>query len=171
MKISTDATLKGPVWAEMLDRLVNNIFKTNWDVYSLCISIGMMYDQQIESDELVPSDYTENPRYIPRLVLSEHKRKSLLEFMLQAALITTKHVDLSEEQRLEYAFSEEAEVPFNSLNFLTKYANYGITKLQEVLGDAEDVELMEKIMTFLNDTYENGYDPTEGLELELDDFD
>ena len=43
MQITSDVTLKGPVWAEMLDRLVEEVFATNWDVYALCISIGMMY--------------------------------------------------------------------------------------------------------------------------------
>lgn len=170
MQITSDVTLKGPVWAEMLDRLVEEVFATNWDVYALCISIGMMYDGQIDSDDMAPQDYTENPRYIPRNVLINGERKGLLEFMLQAALITTKHVDLSEEKRLEYAFNDNAEIPFKPLQFLTNFANYGITKLKDALGDASDVEMLERIMTFLSDTYENGYDPTSGLDLDLDDF-
>lgn len=55
MQITSDVTLKGPVWAEMLDRLVEEVFATNWDVYALCISIGMMYDGQIESDDMSPA--------------------------------------------------------------------------------------------------------------------
>ena len=174
MEITSDVTLKGPIWAEMLDRLVDEVFATNWDVYALCISIGMMFDGQIDSEEMVPSDYTENPRYIPRNVLIHGERKGLLEFMLQAALITTKHVDLTEEKRLEYAFNDknnQPEVPFKPLSFLTSFANYGISKLKDALDDATDVELLERIMNFLKDTYETGYDPTEGLALDLDAFD
>ena len=169
MQITNDVSLNGPVWAEMLDLLVGEIFDTNWDVYALCISIGMMYDCQIGSDQMSPNDYTENPRYIPRNVLISGQRKGLLEFMLQAALVTTKHVDLSEDQRLEYAFGDSPNIPFKPLAFLTNYANYGITKLKEVLEDATDIELMERIMTYLDELYTYGYDPTADLNLEIDD--
>ena len=171
MEITSDVTLKGPIWAEMLDRLVDEVFATNWDVYALCISIGMMYDGQIDSDQMVSAGDSETPAYtIGRNVLINTERNALLEFMLQAALITTKHVDLTEEKRLEYAFNDKEDIPFKPLNFLTNFANYGITKLRDALGDSTDVELMENIMTFLDDMYTNGYDPTDGLELELDDF-
>ena len=170
MHITSDVTLKGPVWAEMLDRLVGEVFELQWDVYALCVSIGIMSDGQIDSDDMVPSDYTEKAPSIGRNVLIKPERKALLEFMLQAALITTKHVTLSEDKRLEYAFNDNAEIPFNQLGFLTGFANYGITKLKEALGETTDVELLERIMSFLDDIYQTGYDPTADLELELDDF-
>lgn len=169
MQITSDVTLKGPIWAEMLDLLVEEYFARYWDLYALSISIGMMYDGQIETDEMVPVGYKENPRSIPRNVLTQNKNKSLLEFMLQAAMITTKHVTFTEQERLEIAFNGKAVDKFNPLHFLTKFANYGIVKIQEAIGDAADVELMQKLMTFLDDIYETGYDPTVDLELELDE--
>jgi hypothetical protein len=54
------------------------------------------------------------------------------------------------------------------MQFLTKYANYGIAKIKDAIGDASDVELMQKLMTFLDDIYETGFDPTVDLELELE---
>lgn len=165
MQITADVTLKGPVWAEMLDLLVTEYFPTYMDLYSLSISIGMMYDGQIETDEMVPAGYKENPRSIPRNVLIQNKHKSLMEFMLQAAIITTKHVEFTEQERLEIAFSDKTVDKFSPLQFLTKYANYGIVKIKEAIGDATDVELMQKIMSFLDDIYKTGYDPTVDLEL------
>lgn len=53
MELKTDAILKGPIWADTLERLVGTVFKTYWDVYALSISIGMMHDCQIESDDMV----------------------------------------------------------------------------------------------------------------------
>lgn len=167
MQITADVTLKGPVWAEMLDLLVDDIFSRNWDLYALSISIGMMYDGQIDTEAMVPDGYKENPRYIPRNVLIQNKNKSLLEFMLQAAMITTKHVVFSEQERLEIAFSSKESESFNPMQFLTKYANYGIVKIKDAIGDASDVELMQKLMAFLDDIYETGFDPTVDLELEL----
>ena len=167
MQITADVTLKGPVWAEMLDLLVDEFFARNWDLYALSISIGMMYDGQIETEDMVPSGYKENPRYIPRNVLIQNKNKSLLEFMLQAAMITTKHINFAEQERLELAFSDKTKDDFNPMLFLTRYANYGIVKIKEAIGDATDVELMQKLMAFLDSIYETGFDPTADLELQL----
>ena len=52
MELTADASLKGPIWSETLDKLTGKIFDTFWDTYALCISIGMMYDQQIDSDDM-----------------------------------------------------------------------------------------------------------------------
>lgn len=156
MELTTDASLKGPIWAETLDKLRGTVFETYWDVYALSISIGMMYDCQIESDAMVPSGYDAEPRYVPRNLLGRAQNKALLEFMLQAALVTTKHLDLTEDERLEQAFGSGRKLDFNPVAFLTKYANYGITKIHEVISDLEDVELLEQLMVFLNSTYESG---------------
>ena len=176
MKIASNVSLKGPIWAEMLDKLVDVVFETYWDVYALCISIGMMADEQIDSKDMVPSDYTDEPKTIPKSVLLDETRNELLEFMLQAALVTTKHLDFSEEQRLQLAFYKESdkdsEISFKPLHFLTMYANYGIVKLKEAVDDATDVDLLFSIMAFLHDTYEKDYISTDDIELDLaDDID
>ena len=163
MELTTDAILKGPIWAAMFDKLKGVVFETNWDIYALSISIGMMYDAQIESDAMVPDGYEAEPRYVPRNVLGHDKNKALLEFMLQTALVTTKHLDLDEDTRLAYAFDDQVKVEFNPVAFLTKYANYGITKINEVVSDTNDVETLEALMTFLNSTYEFGAELTANI--------
>ena len=168
MELTTDASLRGPIWAETLDKLRGTVFETYWDVYALCISIGMMYDCQIESDAMVPAGYDAEPRSVPRNMLGHAQNKALLEFMLQTALVTTKHLDLAEEERLELAFGSDKKLDFNPVAFLTKYANYGVTKVNEVISDAEDVELLEQLMTFLNSTYEAGVGVLDD-DVDLDD--
>ena len=86
--------------------------------------------------------------------------------------MTTKHLDLSEDKRLELAFNNETKLDFNPITFLTKFANYGVTKIHEVIVDTDDVELLEQMMVFLNSTYESGADILdEDLELEeLEEF-
>ncbi len=158
MELKSDAILKGPIWHDTLERLVGTVFETQWDVYALCISIGMMYDCQVEADSMVPANYELDPHTVGRNVLGKAQNKSLLEFMLQSALITTKHLQLDENERLELAFNENAKLEFNPVPFLTKYANYGVTRLAEVISDTSDVEMLEAIMTFLNTAYEAGAD-------------
>ena len=43
MELKTDAILKGPIWADTLERLVGKVFKTYWDVYALSISSASLY--------------------------------------------------------------------------------------------------------------------------------
>jgi hypothetical protein len=186
MEISTDISLKGPIWAECLERLKPTFFESYWDVYSLCISIGIMYDKQISNNDMEPDDYTAEALTVPRTVLSKAQNLSLLEFMFQAALVTTKNLDFDEDTRLKFAFgskktgvkkndepSVEEEMKalnFNPMNFLTTYANYGITKIHEIITDSDDLEIMESLMTFLNNAYENSLDVISDIDI-LDDND
>lgn len=156
MEMTTDAQLRGPVWAETLDKLRGNIFDTYWDIYALSISIGMMYDRQIESNDMVPEGYESEPRSVPRTVLQSAQNRALLEFMFQTAMVTTKHLPLDEDTRLKLAFDKDAKPDFSPIGFLTKFANYGITKIKDVIEETEGVETLEALMTFLNDTYEAG---------------
>ena len=169
LELTTDAYLKGPIWHDTLDKLVGTVFETQWDVFALCISIGMMYDGQIETDSMVPAGYEVEPHSVGRNVLGKAQNRALLEFMFQTALVTTKHLDLDEDARLELAFNDKSKPDFNPVAFLTKFANYGITKLSDVISDTEDVELLESLMTFLNSTYESGTDIIDE-EFEIEDF-
>lgn len=169
LELTSDVILKGPIWSESIDQLKGKFFDTIWDIYALSISIGMMFDCQIDSDDMVPEGYDQEPRYIPRNLLGHAQNESLLEFMFQTALVTTKWLDLDEDQRLELAFSEDKKPDFNPVAFLTKYANYGITKIHELISDSDDIETMESLMTFLNSAYESGIDNLANNE-ELEDY-
>ncbi len=156
LNLTADIHLLGPIWADTIDNLKGTFFESNWDIYALCVSIGMMYDQQIESEAMVPEGYNTEPRYIPRNMLGHPQNISLLEFMLQTALVTTKHIDMDEDDRLQLAFDKTKKGDFKPIPFLTKYANFGVTKIHELISDSDDIETMEALMTFLNSTYEDG---------------
>ena len=170
MELTTDAILKGPIWHDTLEKLVGTVFETQWVVYALCITIGMMYDSQIDTEAMVPAGYEIDPHTVGRNVLGKGQNKSLLEFMFQSALVTTKHLDLDEDARLELAFDDKKKPDFNPVGFLTKFANFGITKIAEVIADTEDVETLEALMTFLNSTYESGANAADDDFLIVDDF-
>ena len=122
----------------------------------LSIAIGMMHDCQIDSEDMVPEGYDQEPRYIPRNMLGHVQNEAMLEFMFQTALITTKHLALDEARRLELAFGDGVKPDFSPAAFLTRFANYGLTKLHELISDTDNTETMEAFMSFLNDTYEAG---------------
>ena len=155
MELTTDVLLRGPIWARAIDELApifNN--RTNYSIYILCVSIGIMYDQRIEKFEEGNMD----PRNVPRNVM-QNNDNGKLDFMFQAAILSTKTKELSEEERLRLAFGDDdKENPFNKIGFLTQFANYGVTILEQQIGDTV-AESMENIKNFLTSTVEgNNFD-------------
>ena len=65
MDITTDVILRGQYWENVIDKMKDNIFDNQWKIYALCISLGIIYDSQLEID--APND---QDKYIPRTVLN-----------------------------------------------------------------------------------------------------
>ena len=154
MEITADIMLRGTAWTQALDAL-SPIFKTrtNYMIYMLSLSIGIMYDKRIEK----PEERGEEPRGVPRNVIRNNENGKL-DTMFQAAILSTTTESIPEERRLDLAFGEKTE--FNKIGFLTQFANFGVTKLAELIGDSP-LESMENIKNFLVST-------VEGRNLEID---
>lgn len=156
MEITTDILLRGTAWNSAIDNL-SSIFKTrpNFMLYLLALSVGIMYDQRLEK----PDENGEDVRHVPRNVIRNHDNGKL-DFMFQAAILTTRTADFSEEERLELAFGEKTE--FKKIDFLTQFANFGITKIVEHIGETP-LESMDNLKNFLIST-------VEGRNLEIDEL-
>ena len=154
MELTSDVLLRGTAWNKAIDELLP-IFRArpHYMLYMLSLSIGIMYDQRIQK----PEENGEDPRSIPRNVFHNNDNGKL-DFMFQAAILSTTTEPFTEEERLEYAFGEKS--PFKKIDFLTHFANFGVTKLIEHIGDSP-VESMENIKNFLVAT-------VEGRNLEVD---
>lgn len=155
MEITTDISLKGTAWNTAIENL-SDIFKTrpNYMIYMLSLSIGIMYDKR---EEKLPIEEGEEIRSVPRNVIRNNDNGKL-DFMFQAAILSTTTEQFSEEDRLELAFGEKTD--FKKLEFLTQFANFGVTKLIEYIGDTP-IESMENIKNFFALT-------VEGRNLEID---
>ena len=112
----------------------------------LALTIGVMYDHRVEK----PEENGEDIRNVPRNVL-QNNDNGKLDFIFQAAILSTTTEQFSEEERLELAFGEKTE--FKKLEFLTQFANFGVIKLVELIGDST-VETMDNIKNFLVQTVE-----------------
>lgn len=147
MELTTDVMLRGTAWCKAIDNL-SAIFKTrtHYMIYLLSLSIGIMYDKRIEK----PEEAGEEPKSVPRNVLRNNDNGKL-DFMFQAAILSTETESIDEKARLELAFGEESE--YNKIGFLTQFANYGVTKLVELIGNSS-IESMENIKNFLASTVE-----------------
>lgn len=155
MEITTDISLKGTAWNKAIENL-SDIFKArpNYMIYMLSLSIGIMYDKR---EEKLPIEEGEEIRSVPRNVIRNNDNGKL-DFMFQAAILSTATEQFSEEDRLDLAFGEKSD--FKKIDFLTQFANFGVTKLIECIGDTT-IESMENIKNFLAST-------VEGRNLEID---
>lgn len=159
MEITTDISLRGTAWNMAIEKL-SDVFKTrtNYMIYMLSLSVGIMYDKRVEK---LPIEDGEEVRTVPRNVLRNNDQGKL-DFMFQAAILTTTTESFTEEERLDLSFGEKNDdkVGFKKIDFLTQFANYGVTKIIEQIGDTS-IESMENIKNFLVST-------VEGRNLEID---
>ena len=123
-------------------------------IYMLSLSIGIMYDKR---EEKLPIEEGEEIRSVPRNVIRNNDNGKL-DFIFQAAILSTTTEQFSEEERLDLAFGEKTD--FKKIEFLTQFANFGVTKLIEYIGDTP-IESMENIKNFFALT-------VEGRNLEID---
>ena len=149
MEITTDIALRGSAWDVAIEALAP-LFKprAQYSIYMLSLSIGIMYDKRVANDE-------EYHHSVPRNVL-QNNDNGKLDFMFQAAILSTTTENYTEDQRLELAFGDKTD--FKKIDFLTQFANFGVTKLVEQIGSTS-LESMENIKNFLCTTVEgNNFD-------------
>lgn len=154
MEIKIDIPLKGIEWNKAIQNL-SEIFtpRTNYDVFMLSLAIGIVYDKRISCLEC-DSDIFKS---VPRNVINNNDNGKL-DYFFQSAILFTLTEELSEEERLELAFGENTD--FNKISFLLEFANFGVTKLVELLGDTT-LETMDSIKNFL-------FSISEGRNIEID---
>jgi len=173
MEITSDVILKGHDWKQALD-VFSPFFpqnlQPNYSIYVISMSIGIMYDKQSDCAGDETDEEKENRASVPRTVLHPHNTD--LDFLFQSAVLTSSLVDFNEESRMELAFNPATEIKFNKLDFLTKFANFGVSKLLEQASD-DPTDTMERIKKFLASTVE-GYnyeiDSISDEDLGIDDL-
>ena len=160
MEITTDIHLKGNAWNKAITNL-SDIFagRPHYSLFMLGLAIGIMYDKRIGVPE---DDGEDSTKDVPRNVIRNNDNGKL-DFCFQAAILSTLTEAFSEDERLELAFGEKTD--FNKIGFLLEFANYGATKLAELVGSTP-LESMDNIKNFMVAT-------VEGRNFEIDalDFD
>lgn len=153
MEITANLRLFGKDWNDILEYLVNNkeepMFETYFDVFYLCASIGIYYDEVLE----IPND--EYVREIPRMILINRVQK--LDYLYQIAVLSTNHLTLEENDRTNLAFDISKSKEFGEMKFLTKFANYGMTKLLQHVDFKSSLSTIDRINSFCKGLVE-GYD-------------
>ena len=149
MEIKSDVNLKGDEWLKALKLLApffTQSSQPNYSIYAISMSIGIMYDKQSDVAGEETDECKENPKSVPRTVLYQHNFD--LDFLFQSAILTSAQVTFTEDERMNLAFNEACDIPFDRMSFLTKFANFGVGKLLEQIAD-DPVETMQNIKKFL----------------------
>ena len=162
MILSSDIEMKHPLW-ERADNILCStnelgIFNRLVDVYVIACAIGLKEDKVINDDELI------NPLTSPKTIGRNTHRENtdvrdLLDFMLQNALIHSKTIDLDEDERLKLAFNPDYNnKKIRAADFLTGFANYGITKIFECFKSnsslVAETEMRDYFESLSNDKFE-----------------
>lgn len=166
MVIQSDLLLRGVEWQKAI-AAYSKLFKQRprYDVFLLATTIGVLFDQQIEA--LPDDDPANNPPSVPRNVFNNNSE--VFDELFQTAILITSTIDISDEKRLELAFGE-GDKEFDKRAFLMSFANFGITKLVELLSD-DDLELADNLKNFLTLTMEGSNIDLDPLSFDLDEDD
>ena len=167
MEIKSDLVFKGKTWNRVDRGYRKKFFDTQWGIFKICLSIGILYDTQADDEE---SEVEEDGLNIPRTMFNRNSAE--MQFFFQSAILTSNCIELNEKDRLYLAFSDEIPeeemegedveilkkgvsekaLNFNKIEFMKKFANYGAKKINECLS-ANDSETMELLIDFLNSSY------------------
>lgn len=143
MVITSNLILQGDIWRKTVEAY-EKIFtqRTIFEVFTLALSIGVLYDQRIEA--LTNSEEYQPPEINRNLFLSYGE---ILDELFQTAILTTKTIELSDKERLNLAFGEN-DKEFDKRAFLIPFANFGVTKLVEQIAE-DPFETAENLKDFL----------------------
>lgn len=157
MTTTSDVILRGTAWDKAVIAY-SDIFKSRpyYNLFILSASIGIIYDIRLDK---LPEE-GEQPKTLPRNVIDNQERiDRRIDLMAQTAVLNSSTLDYSEEDRLQIAFDEQ-DKRIHALDLLQQFANFGVTKLVELIG-ATEIETMENLKDFLVMT-------AEGVNFDID---
>ena len=162
MQLSSDLEMRNPLWERADNELCSNnelgIFNRLVDVYVLACAIGIKEDKVIYDADI------DNPLSTPKTIGRNTHRENLdirdlLDFMLQNALIHSQTINLDMDERLKLAFNPDYNnKKLRAADFLTGFANYGITKIFENLASRSSLVAVSELYTYFECLADSQYD-------------
>lgn len=134
MQLTHDISLYGETWTKTLEKLLEyKIFTTHYQVFKICVAIGIFFDKQIELKK--DSDFVKS---VPRTVMANDLQT--LKSYFESAILTSNVDELKPfdiDQKIRIAFDDEYDSPIKELDFLTKFANYGVTVINPWIYESD----------------------------------
>lgn len=170
MILNSDLILKHPLWARADIELCSNkelgIFNRIVDVYVIACAIGIKEDRIVND-----GDDAEIVRTIGRntyMSMMNTDLKMLLDFMLQNAILHSKHLKYDMDERLKLAFNPDYTVPkLSAAGLLNAFANYGIEKIFENVNSKSPLVVLSDLNKYFESLQSNNLsDILENIMLE-----
>lgn len=162
MQLSSDLEMRNPLWERADNELCSNnelgIFNRLVDVYVIACAIGIKEDKVIYDADI------DNPLATSKTIGRNTHRENLdirdlLDFMLQNALIHSQTINLDMDERLKLAFNPDYNnKKLRAADFLTGFANYGITKIFENLASRSSLVAVSELYTYFECLADSQYD-------------
>lgn len=162
MQLSSDLEMRNPLWERADNELCSNnelgIFNRLIDVYVLACAIG------IKEDKVICDVDIDNPLATLKTIGRNTHRENLdirdlLDFMLQNALIHSQTINLDMDERLKLAFNPDYNnKKLRAADFLTGFANYGITKIFGNLAARSSLVAVSELYTYFENVSDSQYD-------------
>lgn len=148
MEFKTDIFLKHSCWekAEFIKNQLG-IFPRVIDIFIVAASIGIADDTVIDNEDV--DDKAMKTIGRNTLQINDDINK-LITFLYQNAILNSKLVDLSIDERKKIAFNHDnVDAKYNPTTFLVGYANYGMVKISECVTD-HDIQTIQNIISLIN---------------------
>jgi len=158
MILNSNIVLKHSIWYKMQDLYpVQNgpkpkiaLFPRLIDAFIVACTIGMKANTRIENDEKEEVASVNSKTYNDPV---NDDIKRTMDYMLKILILTMDLPELSGVSRNDkekLAFASDFNIDkFNPINIMTEYANYGATKLVELMTD-QDTETINNIIEYLD---------------------
>lgn len=162
MTLTSDIQLFHPLWEKADRELCSSdgigLFGRLIDLYILACAIGIKEDRTIVDIEMPLEKEKSIGRNTYQSMLNTDLKASL-DFMLQNALLNSKTIDFSVDERLKLAFDPDYTVKkLSAAAFLTGFANYGIEKIYEIIGSTAPIVVVDEIHSYFETLAESRYD-------------
>ena len=162
MTLTSDIVLSHPLWERVDNELCNKesigLFSRMVDVYVVAAAIGIREDKAVNDIE-IPLD---PPKSIGRNTYQSQLNTDLfdvLEFMLQNAVINTKTLSISNDERLKLAFDPDYYIDkLRPAEFLTGFANYGIQEIFDKIDSSASLVAISDLYQYFNELTESSLD-------------
>lgn len=153
----SDIILRRKCWAKMEPLLEQKIFSRQIDIFILACSIGVCEDKFLEDDK---EDVLLEEKSIGRnTIQTNFDLQELLIYLYQNAVLNTKNIDLSVDERKQAAFDLDNDMKVGNMSFealLTKFADYGMSILAEKVTD-HSFETLNNVVDLM-EYYKNNLD-------------
>ncbi len=163
MILSGDFELFYPLWDKAQIELCSSdkigLFRRFIDLYIVACAIGI-HDDSVKVDFEEKLDSPKMFGSKTYLSMDNNDLQAALEFMLKTAILTTKTIDIDNEERIKLAFDPEYENKKigNASKFLNGFANYGLDKIYSVIEETDSMANIDNIYGLLQKNAEANYD-------------